>query len=181
VSGQYTLKSAVMDGPSDCYRLELRRIWDRNLPMLVACMLNPSTADHKRDDPTILTLMHFARLWGYGGVLVVNLFALRSPTPAALIANEARFGPKNGAYLESAMTYAAANGGMLLAAWGAGGTLDDRDQWFCSRAYHAHRLKLVCLGMTRGGHPKHPMARGKHRIPRDQRPLVHRDAPRSAA
>ncbi len=63
------------------WRYELRRIWDDNLPLLVICMLNPSRADATINDPTVLNLIHFARLWGYGGILIVNLFAFRSSSP----------------------------------------------------------------------------------------------------
>ena len=174
-------RSAVLGGPDNCFRYELRRVWDAARRLLVVCMLNPSTADHEKDDPTILALMHFARLWGYGGLLIVNLFALRSPSPKALLQREDRIGPKNSAFINAAQAYASVNGGRLLAAWGNGGSLDDRADWFCSRAYHAHRLELVCLGTTRQWAPKHPMARGKHRIPRDQRPIVWREAPEKAA
>jgi hypothetical protein len=40
-------------------------------------MLNPSTADGTDDDATIRKCMKFARAWGYGGILVVNLLAWR--------------------------------------------------------------------------------------------------------
>lgn len=41
-------------------------------------MLNPSTADSDNDDPTIRRCMGFAKDWGFGGVLVGNLYAFRS-------------------------------------------------------------------------------------------------------
>src|ERR1700730_4474366 len=44
---------------SDCgtYRYRLWREWDRSLPTLAFLMLNPSTADHLTDDPTITRLI----------------------------------------------------------------------------------------------------------------------------
>lgn len=160
---------------SDCglYRTELRRVWNRDLPLLVVCMLNPSTADHRKNDPTILALIHFAKLWGYGGLLVVNLFSLRTSSPAEMMKASDAFGP-NGAPLEAAMAYARDNGGRLLAAWGNGGDHEDRAEWFSNRALQAYGLTLICLGTTHGWKPKHPLARGKHRIPRDQKPIVWR-------
>lgn len=168
--------SAVITGPDDCYRTELRRVWNRDLPLLVVCMLNPSTADHRKNDPTILTLIHFARLWGYGGVLVVNLFAFRASEPAAMMKASDPFGP-NAATIEAAMAYARANRGRLLVAWGNDGAFEGRDEWFSNRALQVYGLTLICLGRTLSGHPKHPLARGKHRIPRDQQPVVWRQLP----
>jgi hypothetical protein len=166
-------KSAVLCGPGNCYRTELRRIWEDIKPLLVVCMLNPSTADAEVDDPTIKTLIHFGKLWEYGGLLVVNLFALRTPSPAVMMAAANRFGPNAGA-IEAAMAYARDNGGRLLAAWGNDGDFDDRAEWFSNRALQVYGLTLICLGTTNGWKPKHPMARGKHRIPRDQQPIIWR-------
>jgi len=66
------------------YRYVLWRRWDRQREPLVWVMLNPSTADDCRDDPTITRCRGFARNWGYGGITVVNLFALRATRPEAL-------------------------------------------------------------------------------------------------
>lgn len=169
------LRAAII---SSCgvYRPELRRIWDSTLPLLVVCMVNPSDADSQRDDPTVLTLIHFAKLWGYGGLLIVNLYDFRSPSQAAMQSSQAPIGPQNAAYLESAMKYACSHGRQILVAWGNGGSFEDRDEWFANRALNAHGIDLICLGRTKAGHPKHPMARGRHRIPRDQLPIIWRRA-----
>ncbi len=168
--------SAAFSGPDNCYRDELRRVWDDARPLLVVCMLNPSTADHRRNDPTILALIHFARFWGYGGLLVVNLYSIRTSSPAEMMAHPAPIGPENGAAIEAALAYARVNGARVLAAWGNHGAWDGRDEWFCSRATRAHGVGLICLGTTRSWMPKHPMARGKHSIPRDQQPITWRPA-----
>ena len=157
------------------WRYELRRIWDDNLPLLVICMLNPSRADATINDPTVLNLIHFARLWGYGGILIVNLFAFRSSSPDEMMKADHSFGPQNAQHLADAMEYARDHGGKLLVAWGNGGDHEDRAEWFCSRAMGAYGLTLICLGTTRSWKPKHPMARGKHRIPRDQQPIIYRE------
>ena len=78
-------KSAVISA-CGIYRIELRRIWDDAKPVLIVCMLNPSRADDQRNDPTVLALIHFASLWGYGGILIINLFSYRSSSPAEMMA-----------------------------------------------------------------------------------------------
>lgn len=167
--------SAIIGGSRDEFRYELRRRWDANLPLLIVCMLNPSTADSLKNDPTVLALMHFARSWGCGGVHIINLFAFRTSHPSELVDREDRIGPENGYWIEQAMRLASRQDGVLLVAWGNGGDLDDRATWFCSRAVGMFKLKLVCLGTTLQRHPKHPMARGRHRIPRDQKPIIWRE------
>ncbi len=156
------------------YRNELRRVWDAGLPLLVVVMLNPSTADAERDDPTLLALIWFAKLWGFGGLLVVNLRAYRTSKPAELFAahasGENTIGPDNHRFVGEALDYAAASSGKVLVAWGTGGADLGLDAHVASRA-RARGLQMVCLGRNRDGSPKHPMARGKHRIPRDQKPL----------
>jgi hypothetical protein len=44
-------------------------------------MLNPSTADANLDDPTIRRCKGFAKDWGYGRLIIVNLFAFRATDP----------------------------------------------------------------------------------------------------
>ena len=51
-------------------------------------MLNPSTADEVKFDPTIKRCYTYAKDWGYGKLMVCNLFALRSTYPQALYSTE---------------------------------------------------------------------------------------------
>lgn len=68
---------------SECgtYRWTLQRRWAAG-ERVCWIMLNPSTADAERDDPTVLRCMAFSRSWGYGGLIVVNLYPFRSSKPA---------------------------------------------------------------------------------------------------
>jgi hypothetical protein len=160
---------------SDCerFRYVLRRHWDSYLYSLPVCMLNPSTADHEKDDPTVRELVHFAKLWGYGGLYIVNLCAFRAPQPSAMMAAADPVGPLNARYLREALYYALAHSTPMLAAWGDGGTFRERDTWMCAKAAY-HGVDLVCLGITKANNPKHPMSRGRNRIARDQQPVMWR-------
>ena len=68
-----------------CYRWWLRRCLGAGEGCLLFVGLNPSRADGQRDDPTLRRLIGFARQWGYRELLVLNLFARMSPSPAALL------------------------------------------------------------------------------------------------
>ena len=74
--------------PDGVYRYKLSRIWAPDIPPALFIMLNPSTADANQDDPTIRRCIAFAKRLGHGGLLVGNLFALRSTNPARLFAVE---------------------------------------------------------------------------------------------
>jgi len=161
------------------YRLELRRIWNSGLPLLVVVMLNPSTADAEKDDPTLLALIHFATLWGFGGLLIINLRAYRTSRPRELFAAHDAgvntIGDENHRYVGAALDYAKATTGRVLVAWGTGGSDLGLDAHVASRC-RARGLEMISLGRNADTSPKHPMARGRHRVPRDQQPIVWREA-----
>lgn len=158
---------------SDClrYRYSLRRWWDDSLPWCCWIMLNPSTADAAKDDPTIKRCIKFSQRWGCGGLFVVNLFAWRATDPRQLLSAADPVGPKND---WSIKTWAEQCQGPLVAAWGAGGRLcaTGNDGVYDRRDRAVTRLlsgvRLQCLGTTKDGYPKHPLARGRQRIPDDQ-------------
>jgi hypothetical protein len=141
---------AVIDESGD-YRYALWRVWDPARPLLAFVMLNPSTADHRQNDPTIRRCIGFARGWGEaGGILVVNLFAYRSTDPKALRRAADPVGPENDAHL----LLAADRCCRIVAAWGNGGEHLQREravlQLLASRP-------IFCLGTTSLGKPRHPL------------------------
>ena len=66
------------------YRYSLYRIWDKKKKFVLFIGLNPSTADEGMDDPTIRRCSGYAQNWGYGGFMMVNLFAYRTTFPSNL-------------------------------------------------------------------------------------------------
>jgi hypothetical protein len=132
------------------YRYRLERTWSTS-PKVAFIMLNPSTADAEKDDPTIRRCVSFAKSWGYGGLIVGNLFALRSTDPKALISAPDPIGPDNDAHLRAIALCAE----RVVCAWGAHGSHHNRDK-------HVTRLfklqhELASLGVTGKGQPKHPL------------------------
>jgi hypothetical protein len=110
--------------------------------------LNPSTADAMLDDPTIRRCIGFARSWGYGGLMMTNLFAFRATLPRAMKAAIDPIGPDNDQVLRTAYL----NAGIVIAAWGAHGAHKGRDV-----AVRAMLPRLHYLRLTQGGHPGHPL------------------------
>ena len=71
---------------SDCskYRYELHREWDKDKKKVLFIMLNPSTADSYNDDLTTIRCMNFAKKWGYGGIMIGNIYPFRAKRPKDL-------------------------------------------------------------------------------------------------
>lgn len=59
------------------YRYRLERTWDTSRLHLVWIGLHPTKAAADEDDRYLRKLQGFARRWKWGGIIVVNLFALR--------------------------------------------------------------------------------------------------------
>jgi hypothetical protein len=81
-----TMTSTAIISECGKYREELTRTWDPTLPTLYWVMLNPSTADALKDDPTIRKCVGFAKLNGFGSIIVYNLSTFRATDPKELIA-----------------------------------------------------------------------------------------------
>ena len=77
------MKKAII---SDCnkYRYELHREWDKKKGKVLFIMLNPSTACGVTDDLTTIRCMNFAKKWGYGGIMIGNIYAFRAKRPKDL-------------------------------------------------------------------------------------------------
>lgn len=140
------------------YRYELRRVWRPEKRTMVFVGLNPSTADESTDDPTIRRILGFADDWGYGTLVMLNVFAFRSTDPKALHDRAARrrevIGPENDATIRS--TFAAHRRDKLVIGWGAHGLLLDRGRDVAAMASSLH-ARPECLGLTQSGQPKHPL------------------------
>ena len=134
------------------YRYYLARDWGANTQhTLWWIMLNPSTADEVKNDPTVRRCQNFAKAWGYDGFAVVNLYALRSANPAALLTHpDPRSYEANADYLDAAIK------ADHVAAWGVNGGLMARDFAQYLTAKEEARITW-CLGVTKEGHPRHPL------------------------
>lgn len=170
---------------SDCgtYRWTLGRSW-RPGPSALWLGHNPSNADAERDDPTVLRWIHFTDAWDLGNFTAANLYPLRSSAPQACHRWLTRAGESHGHREVLARNFdvirrEAARAEMVIACWGE---LARDPAWvdaICAAVFEARppdRRQIHCIGMTLSGAPKHPMARGVHRVPDSQRPLIWRTA-----
>lgn len=95
-----TIADAVFAGPNQEYRVMLSRVWDQtNRTRLLAAMMNPSTAGHEWDDPTVAKIGRLARRLGYGGLLVGNACAYRATDKMRLLEVDDPVGPENHEWL----------------------------------------------------------------------------------
>jgi hypothetical protein len=141
---------AAFDG-SGRYRYTLWRAWSSYHPRIVFVLLNPSTADEERNDPTIRRCIGFARAWEFGSVEVVNLFAYRTTDYKELFKVGDPIGKENNYYLIQAVERCST----VVVGWGTWGTLLARDRQVLSLI--AGRKDVHCLGITKNGQPRHPL------------------------
>lgn len=134
------------------YRYRLWRYWSDGKPEVVWVMLNPSIADASTDDHTIRKCIGFSQRWGYGAIIVVNLFALRATNPKELLKHKDPIGPENNVFLFDAIRAAQ----KVVVAWGAHGWLHDRGGFVRDQAQR-NRIELHHLGLTKEGYPRHPL------------------------
>jgi hypothetical protein len=140
--------------------------WSRAIGTCLFVMLNPSTADANKNDPTITRCMKFAKRWGFERLAVGNLYARRATDPKSLLEFTDPVGPDNDEWLRSM----AEEADEIVVAWG--GAAPRRLTGHAERVRAvieilAAREQPMALGLTGAGDPKHPLARGKHRVPDD--------------
>lgn len=159
-------QGAVFDA-SKTYRYRLWRDWGSR-PRAVFVLLNPSTADETANDPTVRRCIGYAQAWGFGGLEVVNLFALRSTDPRALRDVKDPVGPDN----DRAILEATRGAGSVVAAWGNHGSLNGRAR-DVRKLLAAAGVKLHALRLLKSGEPGHPLY-----LPADLQPLELPEVPR---
>lgn len=147
-----TSGSGAVYSPCGKWRYLLWRIESRRAGLIAMGLLNPSTADHLRDDPTIRQCRKRARQAGAKGVLVWNLFAYRATKPADLKRVDDPAGPDN----DEAIALATEVTRRTVLAWGMHGGHRGRDQQVLGILAGAS-CELWMLGLTGKGHPRHPL------------------------
>lgn len=138
--------------PCGTYRYRLWRTWDASRPPVCWVMPNPSTADAETDDATIRKCMTYARTWGHGGIVVVNLFAYRATSPAVMKAAREPVGPLN----DPRLLEEALGASLVVCAWGTDGSHQGRGE-VVRRLLTRAGVGLHYLTLTKDGQPGHPL------------------------
>ena len=144
--------SYAVFSPDKKWRYSLVRCDDPNLALLRWIGLNPSTADAFNDDPTVTRCRIRAARNGYGGIVMQNLYALKSTDPSEL---QHATDPV-GEHADRWLKHTGEKLGATVLAWGA------------DKAVTAERVRtlleliagdgnILHLGTTAGGQPKHPL------------------------
>lgn len=134
------------------WRYLLWRCWDTRLPVVNFLMLNPSTADEFKLDPTCARARDYAERWGFGALIVTNVFAWRATDPEVLRAVDDPVGAGN----DRAIVRAAREAMLVVAAWGNHGAYLERSTRV--RALLArHAIAPCALRVNAGGEPAHPL------------------------
>ena len=122
-------------------------------------MLNPSTATHLKNDPTVTRVLGYASRWGCWRTIVVNAYAFRATDPRELLARSRKglpvVGRHNAHYIEAAAKLVGdVPGSVFVCGWGAN----------IERTRHDEVVRLVskyttplALSLTKLGYPRHPL------------------------
>jgi hypothetical protein len=148
------------------YRYRLEIIWQKGAELCQFIGLNPSTATEFTDDPTIRRCKAFAKSWGYGGMIMTNIFALRETDPDKMIAHVQPIGERRGD-CETNDTWifcTAARCKITIACWGLDGAHMNRGNAVSSYLIRK-RIPLHCIRKTKEGFPEHPLYLPKTLIP----------------
>lgn len=165
------LQASAVISACGAYRYTLSREWEewkQPWHMLFIC-LNPSTADHMEQDPTLRRCMGFAHALGYQGVRIVNLCAFRATKPEKLDTVADPVGPENLRYVQE--TLADPRVREVICAWGAS-VYAKRHMQPMIDLLRSKSVPLKALKVTSTGLPQHPLYLSNRCTPRLWEPRI---------
>jgi hypothetical protein len=145
-------ESGATFSPCRRWRYLLWRRWDAARPAANFLMLNPSTADEVKLDPTCSRARDYAQRWGFGSLYVTNIFAWRATDPEEMKAAQDPVGKGN----DAAIVRAARESALVVCAWGNHGGFLGRSTEVL-RKLKANGIALHALRLNAGGEPAHPL------------------------
>lgn len=147
--------------PCGLYRYRLTRQWGPRPPVNFI-LLNPSTADAIRPDPTMTRCVNYARAWGRDGIVITNLFAFRSSDPKDLRSAPDPIGSLN----DLDLITCAHNSCLIVCGWGADPFAQEQARRVKSMLRErGYANKTHVLRLTKSGAPGHPLYLPKNLTP----------------
>lgn len=135
------------------WRYLLWRRWDETRPAANFLMLNPSTADEVKLDPSCTRARVYAERWGFGSLIVTNLFAWRATDPEEMKSVRDPIGRRN----DAAILGAAREAAVVVCAWGNHGAHRERAAQVLE-ILKKNSVELSCLRINKtSGEPAHPL------------------------
>jgi hypothetical protein len=128
---------------------------------MICIGLNPSNADETKDDPTIRRLKTIANTQGFGGLIMLNLFAFITPYPEQLMLCPDPVG-ENDQWIQKTINE---NGlsAMVVFAWGSFKEAKERAKVVLKMMQDSWSW---CFEKNKDGSPKHPLY-----LPSDIKPI----------
>ncbi len=145
-------ESGATFSPCRRWRYLLWRRWDAAKPVANFLMLNPSTADEVKLDPTCSRARDYAERWGYGALVVTNIFSFRNTDPNEMKAAADPVGPEN----DAAIVKAARTSAIVVCAWGNHGAFMERSSRV-KALLRKTQVPLHALRLNANGEPAHPL------------------------
>lgn len=145
------------------YRYYLWREWNPEKTTVAWIMANPSDGDGYANDHTLDVIRNYSKRWGYGSMVVANLFGYISTDPDELEKVDDPIGPKNDDFLHTI----AEDTQLLMGAWGEPGNRLNRPE----EVVEMFENEIHVLELTKQGMPGHPIGKST-----DLRPTPYKSA-----
>lgn len=142
------------------FRYHLWRKWAETGTTCTFALLNPSTADEIKNDPTVERCERYARAWGHAQLVVVNIFAFRATLPKDMRRAIDPIGPLNDEFIADAAKRSA----MVVCGWGNHGKYMFRDTEVL-KILREHSKNVFCLKKNKNGSYGHPLYLRKDLVP----------------
>lgn len=134
------------------WRTLLWRRWDAAKPAANFLMLNPSTADERKLDPSCTRARNYAGRWGFGAVVITNIFGWRATDPEEMKSVKDPVGAGN----DAAIVKAAKQAELVVCAWGNHGAHMNRSDSVLA-LLRKNQIRVHALRVNGAGHPAHPL------------------------
>ena len=152
------MKSDALFSPCRRYRWRLTRSIKKSSKEIIFIGLNPSSANASNNDSTLTRVINFCRHWDYGSLTVINLFGIVATNPRHLLLYNDPIGWRNNSELNKHINYWSHNPMCdLWIGWGVNGNIMNRNREILEKIKKYYFKTPYIIGLTKGGHPKHPL------------------------